>query len=165
MIDYISNSLTNGKKFPSRLCFNLALWSSKIAKTSSLYLFLTITLSSQSKRKLPHPPKHDDDSPTDNHKAGICYQAYNLLHEEKHVSKPDRYNEIRSRDSPFGSSGRRLSDNFHRKLCCEQPRVILLSSGQFVPRLLGRQGHFLCLFGSSHESWYSSSNNNSVRAG
>jgi hypothetical protein len=36
----LENSFTNDKKFPSGLCFNLALWSSKIAKTRSLYLFL-----------------------------------------------------------------------------------------------------------------------------
>ena len=34
------NSFTNGKKCPFGLCFNLALWLSKIAKTRRLYLFL-----------------------------------------------------------------------------------------------------------------------------
>ena len=124
-----------------------------------------ITLPLQSKRKPPHPPKHDDDFPTDNHKAGICYPIYSLLHEEKYVSRLDRYNEIRSRDNPFDSIGRLLSGNFHQMICYEQPMVNLLSSEQFVPILRRRREHCLYLIGSSHAPWYSSSNNNSVRVG
>ena len=100
-----------------------------------------IIFPSQSKHKLPHPPKHDDDSPIDSHKVWKCCEADDSRHEGKPDEKPDRYNEIHSRDNPSDNIGRRLSDSFRQRICYELPTEALLSSALSAPILQGRRVH------------------------